>query len=152
MAKEEIFRSIAARAFFRLWGGTFAVRRGQNDVRAVRDALALIRAGAALVVFPEGTRRTTGLGEAQPGIGYLASRLGCPVVPVAIVGTERIGGLGSLRDHPAFTVTVGEPLHVSDRSMSAAEVAARIMSHVAALLPPARRGAYAVTSEPAVTA
>src|SRR5256885_1280662 len=66
MAKQELYRARFAGLFLRWWGGAFPVRRGQNDIRAVRDALALIHAGESLVVFPEGTRHPEGLGRALP--------------------------------------------------------------------------------------
>jgi 1-acyl-sn-glycerol-3-phosphate acyltransferase len=142
MAKEELFRPWHTRMGLRLWGGAFAVRRGEQDIRAVRDALELIRAGVAVVVFPEGTRRPAGLGEPQPGVGYLAARAGCPVVPVGIIGTEEIRSLWSLWRRPAFEVRFGEPFTISEPGKPD-EIAAVVMERVAALLPPERRGVYA---------
>ena len=56
------------------------------------DGLALCRAvldeGKALLIFPEGTRSTTGdLQSFKPGIGILALELNVPVVPVYLKGT-----------------------------------------------------------------
>lgn len=140
MAKEEIFRPPLARLILHLWGGSFPVRRAGTDIRAVRSALTLLEAGAAVVVFPEGTRRADGLGEPHRGVGYLAARAGRPVVPVGIVGTDAITGLSSLRRIPAFEVRFGEPFLVSSDDPDAIET---VMRRIAALLPPARRGAYA---------
>jgi len=141
MAKEEIFRPPLARLILHLWGGSFPVRRAGTDIRAVREAFALLETGAPVVVFPEGTRRPAGLGEAHRGVGYLAARAGHPVVPVAIVGTEAITGLWSLRRLPAFEVRFGEPFTIS--ADDEPEVTETIMRRIAALLPPERRGAYA---------
>ena len=41
----------------------------------------------ALIMFPEGTRGSGRLETVQHGIGYLALRAGCPVVPVVCLGT-----------------------------------------------------------------
>src|SRR5436190_12198893 len=57
MAKEELYRPPVARLILRLWGGSFPVRRGEADVRSVREALALLKVGAPVVVVPDGTRR-----------------------------------------------------------------------------------------------
>ena len=140
MAKEELYRPPLARLILHLWGGSFPIRRGTADVRAVREALALLDAGAALVLFPEGTRRPDGLAEGHRGVGYLASRARSPVVPVAILGTERINGLWDLRRRPTFEVRFGEPFTVSAEDPDATDA---IMRRIAALLPPDRRGAYA---------
>src|SRR3954451_13309286 len=63
------------------------VRRGTPDRTALRQALSVLEAGGVLGVFPEGTRGEGRLGNVQHGIGYLALRAACPVVPVACVGT-----------------------------------------------------------------
>jgi 1-acyl-sn-glycerol-3-phosphate acyltransferase len=142
MAKEELFRSWYARLAARLTGGAFPVRRGQNDVRAVRAALDLIRGGAAVVLFPEGTRHPEGLGPAHPGVSYLATRSECPVVPVAVLGSEAIRKVSELRNRPAIEVRFGEPFFVNPDHGDAASTAHQIMERIADLLPPERRGVY----------
>lgn len=142
MAKEDIFRARLRGAFLRWFGGVFPVRRGQNDIRAVRDALELIRAGQPLVVFPEGTRHPEGLGRALPGVGYLARRAECPILPVAIVGTEHIRGFGDLRRHPPFEIRFGEPFRVPSMSVEGVDIMAAVMTRIAALLPVERQGIY----------
>jgi 1-acyl-sn-glycerol-3-phosphate acyltransferase len=143
MAKEELYRPSVARLILHLWGGSFSVRRDGTDVRAVREALALLDAGAPVVVFPEGTRQRHGLGHGHRGVGYLAARAGKPVVPVGIVGTEKITGLWDLRRLPTFEVRVGEAFSVSPDEQD--DVTDTIMRRIAALLPLERRGAYADT-------
>lgn len=143
MAKEEIYRKRLARLILDWWGASFEVRRGQNDIGAVRDALELVRAGCAVVVFPEGTRSPEGLGPAHPGISYLASRAGCPVMPVAIMGTERIESFWSLFRIPSIEVRFGEPFVVEREGADSQEVVALVMGRIAELLPPERRGLYA---------
>src|SRR5437763_2466913 len=58
------------------------VRRGAPDRTALRRALDVLAAGGVLGVFPEGTRGEGRLESVQHGIGYLALRAGCPIVPV----------------------------------------------------------------------
>jgi 1-acyl-sn-glycerol-3-phosphate acyltransferase len=46
-----------------------------------------LEAGAAVIIFPEGTRTGDGrLGEIKSGFAIIARRSGVPIVPVAIVG------------------------------------------------------------------
>ncbi len=150
MGKSELFRTWVADHVLRAWGA-FPVRRGEADRAAVRGALAVLQSGHVLVLFPEGTRRPQGLGEGRSGVAYLAARSGCPVLPVAFVGTESIWGVHSLWRRPRFQLTIGELFFIEDaRSASGAD---RIMKAIAELLPPDRRGRYgaALESTEAVT-
>lgn len=145
MAKEELFRPWYARLLADWTGGAFAVRRGQTDIGAVREALDCLRAGVAVVIFPEGTRRPGGLGQAHPGVSYLATRAGCPVLPVGIIGTERITDPGNLIHRPAVEVRFGEPFMVGPEDRKPSAIVAEIMGRIAELLPPDRRGPYGPT-------
>ncbi|MFI6092738.1 lysophospholipid acyltransferase family protein [Streptomyces sp. NPDC051218] len=92
----------------------FPVRRtggGMDDLLAKADAL---RAGGAVVLFPEGTRAREGeLGAFHKGALILARQADVPVVPVAIAGTDRLlPKHGRLR--PALVrVAIGAPLPAS---------------------------------------
>lgn len=111
LAKEELFRSALFGALIRDLQA-FPVRRGQVDHAAIKRCLRLLEAGETLLIFPEGTR---GDGQAlrggSDGIGLLAARSGCPVVPVYVHGTERVLPKGRRipRIHPV-TVYFGQPL------------------------------------------
>ena len=70
--------------------GAFPVRRGAADEDAMATARRVLERGGALVIFPEGTRiRTPGLGRPKRGVGRLALETGAPVVPIAILGSDR---------------------------------------------------------------
>lgn len=63
------------------------VERDGRDVGAIRVAIERLRAGRALLLFPEGTRTTNGeVGPFEPGVVALARRAGVPVVPAAVSG------------------------------------------------------------------
>ncbi|HEX2902657.1 MAG TPA: lysophospholipid acyltransferase family protein [Jatrophihabitans sp.] len=84
------------------------VRRHQLDPGPVRYGLRLLEQGGLLGMFPEGTRGKGLVTQVRPGVGYLALRAGVPVLPVAVVGAERM-----LRQ-PARTPVLlqfGQPLH-----------------------------------------
>jgi len=101
-------------------GGGFRVDRGKRDQQAIDTAVALCRDGHAVVMFPEGTRRSKGLRKRHEarwhtGAARIALEAGVPLVPAGISGTERIGRLGPLR------VAYGPPIETTD--LDALEVA-----------------------------
>ena len=104
-------------------GGAFPVRRGQQDLEAIRTAADLCRQGEIVVMFPEGTRRKKGLRkkhQARPhtGAARIALEAGVPLVPAAIKGTDRLSRLGPLR------VAYGEPVPLDDLAALEPRVAA----------------------------
>ncbi|HLL86632.1 MAG TPA: 1-acyl-sn-glycerol-3-phosphate acyltransferase [Thermoleophilaceae bacterium] len=89
MAKRELFdKRWMAWVLNRL--GAFPVCRGESDEEAMTTARILLERGAAVVVFPEGTRiRRGSLERPRRGVGRLALETGSPVVPIAVLGSER---------------------------------------------------------------
>ncbi|MDR2812865.1 MAG: 1-acyl-sn-glycerol-3-phosphate acyltransferase [Puniceicoccales bacterium] len=61
------------------------------DISAIKKALAFLKNGLGVAIFPEGTRSLDGnFGIAQPGIGFIACKSQAPVIPVRIFGTYEI--------------------------------------------------------------
>jgi 1-acyl-sn-glycerol-3-phosphate acyltransferase len=113
MAKAELWSHAATR-----WAmegfGAFPVSRGRGDRGAVDHGARLLAEGAVLGIFPQGTclpyRRRPWL----RGAARLAISTGTPIVPVCIVGTERVLRPGKLRvGFPRVTVLVCEPIEVA---------------------------------------
>jgi cytidylate kinase len=132
------------------------VDRQAADLEAFRTAMRILEAGQVLAIFPEGTRsRDGGLQEAQQGAGMLALRSGAPVLPVAVVDSDRLWPRGHLLPKSGKRVSVryGAPFAVAEeleaaghptKGRQATEAATRlIMARIAALLPPRQRGVYA---------
>jgi 1-acyl-sn-glycerol-3-phosphate acyltransferase len=106
-------------------GGAFRVRRGEQDEEAVATAVALCRAGHAVVMFPEGTRRRKGMRKRhearwRTGAARIALDSEVPLVPAAIAGTDRLAHLGPLR------VRYGNPILLDDLSELPRADAARV--------------------------
>ena len=106
-------------------GGGFRVDRGKRDQQAIDTAIALCREGHAVVMFPEGTRRSKGLRKRHEarwhtGAARIALEAGVPLVPAGISGTERLGRLGPLR------VAYGAAIEVADLAELDAGEAAQV--------------------------
>lgn len=88
------------------------LRREGADAGAMRTALRILQEGAALLVFPEGTRGPEGtLREPKAGAAMLAVLAGVPVVPVFISGSGRALAKGRRLPRPVkVRVTFGPPL------------------------------------------
>ena len=89
MAKKELFVFPFRRFFFFI--GSFPVDRQKGGRAALKTALALLAAGWALGIFPEGTRRKSYDREDTPktGVAMLAARSGAPILPVFV---DRVPG------------------------------------------------------------
>lgn len=90
----------------------FPVKRGSPDRKALKEALSRLQAGKALLVFPEGTRSTTGaLGEIKKGASFIIHHANVPVIPVFIQGSRRFMPRGAKFIRPAkVSVTFGPPI------------------------------------------
>ncbi len=145
MAKEELFH-VPLVGWVVKWYGAFAVRRGQADRQALRVATEVLRRGGVIGVFPEGTRSKTGkMIEAHPGAALIALMTGVVVLPVGVSGTDRVRSPLSLLLRPRIEVNVGQPFKLErgeSRKDGLGEATTTMMRHVAALLPPDRRGFY----------
>lgn len=107
LAKAELFRRPLPALYLRRLH-TIPVERGRVDRRALEKALAVLRTGGVLVIFPEGTRRHGGeLGDFQRGVAFLAERSGAPVIPGGISGDYKPGGSILLRFGPAVDLSQG---------------------------------------------
>ena len=98
--------------------GMIPVRRGDpGDLPHVFEEVAeVLRRGEVIGVFPEGTRSRDGkLHRGHVGAAHLALTAGAPIVPVGIVGTDRLLPTGSwiVRPFRQATITLGEPIDAS---------------------------------------
>jgi len=63
------------------------IRENTGDIAAMKEAIRRLERGAAVLIFPEGSRTEDGaMTEFKRGISILLKRASCPVVPVAIEG------------------------------------------------------------------
>ena len=115
-------------------GGGFPVRRGERDIEAMNNAVELARAGNVVAMFPHGTRERKGLvkrhqPKAHTGAARIALEAGVPLVPAAIVGTDRLRRFAPLR------VRYGKPIPLDglrgeDQSVAAREATELLMDEI----------------------
>jgi 1-acyl-sn-glycerol-3-phosphate acyltransferase len=123
------------------------VHRGKSDRAALEKGLAYLRAGKALMIFPEGTvERQEQMMAAHTGAAMLALRTGATVLPVAHRGTRRV--LRSLRIRlPRVDIEIGKPYKPVlpegvSRKVSLQLITEDIMTRIAEMLPAEQRGIY----------
>lgn len=111
------FKGWASREFFTAIGA-IPVKRGAGQ--AALDALdqqrLLLEQGSAVALYPEGTRSLDGrLYKGRTGVAFLALQTGAPVVPVGLIGTDKVMPVGAKRPSLRQRVTVkfGEPLDLA---------------------------------------
>jgi 1-acyl-sn-glycerol-3-phosphate acyltransferase len=113
MAKEELF--VWPLGTVLRWIGQFPVRRGGADREALRQTEAVLARGSVLGLFPEGTRGPGRFATVHAGLAYILLRQQCPVLPVAMLGTERVRRRwGWLPFASPVRVVVGPPLDLPD--------------------------------------
>lgn len=163
LAKVEYFTGrgvsvLFTRAFFTALGA-IPVKRGDTAAahRSLETALEVLQSGGAFGIYPEGTRSRDGrLYRGRAGVAWLALASGAPVVPVGVVGTDRLLPVGAWVPRLAtVTVRFGEPLHASDLPAGLSPAAARreltdrVMAAIAQLCQQEEAGEYAPGSEAA---
>jgi 1-acyl-sn-glycerol-3-phosphate acyltransferase len=149
MAKDELWHNRWSRYWVENFGA-FPVRRGSFDRDAIKRAEYWLKQGVSLIMFPEGTRSNDAqLQPAFPGAALIALRLGIPILPVSITGTDKLNHLMRCLIHRAkIVVTIGVPFNPPSPNGKLArdqrnQLTDEIMGRIAALLPPEYRGAYA---------
>jgi len=147
MVKIEAWNNPFFRILLILWEAV-PVRRNETDLTAMRQSVQTIKKGWILGVSPEGTRSGDGsLLPAHAGMVFLALQTGAALIPVGYYGHEKMwANLRRLR-RSDFHFVVGRPFHLDPHGEKVThqvrqQMLDEIMYQLAALLPPANRGAY----------
>jgi 1-acyl-sn-glycerol-3-phosphate acyltransferase len=92
----------------------------KRGLKTILEAINLIKDGISVVIFPEGTRNTqadqpASLLPFKDGSLKIALKSGCPIIPIALIGTDDV-----LENHIPWirstnvTVVFGEPIQLSE--------------------------------------
>ena len=117
IAKDDLFR-MPVLGWLVTQMGAISVTLSQPDAvntAVLKTSLRHLQRGQIVAIFPEGRRNTTGQIEpAKLGIAFMALRAGVPIVPVAVIGTDKAlpPGAKMLRHHP-ITVRIGPPIRAA---------------------------------------
>jgi 1-acyl-sn-glycerol-3-phosphate acyltransferase len=82
---------------------------------ALETAIRLLREDKVLGIYPEGTRSPDGrLYKGKTGVARMALEAEVPVIPVAMIGTDKVNPIGSRYWRPhRVHIRIGEPLDFS---------------------------------------
>jgi 1-acyl-sn-glycerol-3-phosphate acyltransferase len=142
LAKRELFKLGWLERFMHSIG-TILVDRGHAK-QALLDGIAALQEGRCLVIFPEGTRSTTGrMLKGHSGAIVMAIRGQSPLLPTAIIGSDKALPKGSKKLHRVpVEIRFGAPYRVEysgDAEQIPRELLERecysLMQRIAALLP-----------------
>jgi 1-acyl-sn-glycerol-3-phosphate acyltransferase len=115
MAKKEVFDT----PILGSWAknvGCISVKRGENSVQSLKEAIRRLKNGRVVGVFPEGTRSLDGkLQEAKRGVGFLIAKAKVPIVPVYIKGSNKAAPKGGkIKYGTNVSVFIGKPIKVEE--------------------------------------
>lgn len=115
MAKDSLFRIPGIAQLIRAFGA-YPVNRSSGDVGAIKRTIEQLRSNRSIGIFPQGHRRpgvdprTT---EVRHGIGMIAFRSGCDVLPVCVETRSR-----KLRPFTKTTIIIGKRIPFAELALT----------------------------------
>jgi 1-acyl-sn-glycerol-3-phosphate acyltransferase len=132
-------RQIRALAKAELWDvrglGQIPIERGAGDKQALARAIEILRAGACIGVFPEGTRSRGKVLRARSGIGRLA--LEVPEAHISLAAVQGTSDLTGFPRRPRLRVSFFDPIAGQAKpDEDPGELSARLLAEIRAIVPP----------------
>ncbi|MGB3674824.1 MAG: lysophospholipid acyltransferase family protein [Candidatus Nanopelagicales bacterium] len=131
MAKDSVFDNVVSGPLMKGMHHIPVDRSAGAD--AYNEALAALRSGEVIGVFPEATiSRAFLIKDLKSGSARLAAQADVPLIPMIVFGGQRMVSKGtprSLRRGTSILITVGEPMHptaTDDPDVVTAELRARL--------------------------
>jgi 1-acyl-sn-glycerol-3-phosphate acyltransferase len=150
LAKSELYRNPLLGWVLRSAGQIPVYRESRDAARSLQDAVAAMREGAAVAIYPEGTTtRNPDFSpmKAKTGVARLAALTGAPVVPVGMWGAHLLftrGKIGPFRRGIRVVVRAGPPMDLGLLPDAPTEVLNdardRVMDAIAGLVEEAKTG------------
>ena len=155
LAKSDYFTGTGVMGAIRrgFFVGSQAIPVDRHSSRAAQESLELalevLKEGRAFGIYPEGTRSRDGrLYRGRTGLAWLALTAGVPVVPVGLVGTDKVQPVGSrLPSLAKVRVAFGRPISPEryagmPAGQARRELTDEVMTAIAALSGQERVDAY----------
>jgi len=115
--------------------GQIPIVRGAGDAQALANAVAALREGSCIGVFPEGTRSKGRVMRARSGVGRLA--LEVPEAQVRCVAVSGTADLTGFPRRPRIKVRFFEPSGGQPRpEEDPGDLSARLLAEIRAITPP----------------
>ena len=115
--------------------GQVPIERGAGDAAALSKAIEVLRAGACIGVFPEGTRSRGKVLRARSGVGRLA--LEVPEAHVSLVAIEGTSDLTGFPRRPRIRIRFFDPAGGQPGpDEEPGDLSARLLAEIRALVPP----------------
>ncbi len=125
--------------------GQIPIHRGTGDAAALDAAVAALRRGEAVAIFPEGTFSRGRSLRARRGVARLAQA--CPEVPIVLAAVEGGTALTSFPGRPRVVLELFMPAGGQARAEEAPpELAQRLLDEIRARVPPHGRPARPPTA------
>ena len=97
----------------------------ENDIKAIKQSLKILKGGGVLGIFPEGgiDRQKNNL-PVRAGAAYLAAKIGVPIVPIRIKGADKVLPRGAkfIRSLKKIKVEIKKPIFCSRQTNKDKEI------------------------------
>ncbi len=115
LIKRLVFEKLMQKWFYR-WMESIPINEGYPDLNAIKMALKMLKEGEIIGIFPEGQRNVEMQSSNwEHGVSLLAAKSGSPLIPVAIVGTDKALGINRFMPKPlSISIIFGNPILFPD--------------------------------------
>ena len=129
------------------------------SMAALQTAAELLQDDRLVGIYPEGTRSRDGmLHRGHSGVAHLAVMTDAPIIPVGIIGTERVQPIGSSVPkpfRPPVTIRFGEPIYPTNYRYGGSrkrrqQMLDDVMASIAAMTDQARSPDFASDGPPLI--
>ncbi len=148
IGKQELMKNPIFALIVWAWGALL-IRRGEADVSALKQAIAVVQSGLAFMMAPEGHRQRIGMTTPKEGPVMVAAKTHATLIPIGLSGTSTFMDAVKHLRRPPITVRVGKPFRIKEgvTRKQYTQAAREMMYQISALVNPEIRGEFADLSQ-----